>query len=224
MDCRKARYCLVASFDDPLNAEDKKELSYHLKDCRACRHEAFYYRELFAAERQMPDRAPSNQFNERLVAEIRLREARSAWPESNTRPVRRRRWSLIYVPALFAAAAALGFFAFLPGDSTTPLQPVTTQTSQPDAATPVQVGESRLLQPVYVRSAPRYVISVRGDRTQGLMFLMPRSAQPTVTTYDDPFRSTLVLPTRPLQTVRNREQERYVLPVVSQAAQRERIY
>ena len=101
---------------------------------------------------------------------------------------------------------------------------MTTQTSQPDAATPVQVGESRLLQPVYVRSAPRYVISVRGDRTGGLMFHMPRSAQPTVTTYDDPFRSTMALPTGPLQTVRNREQERYVLPVVSQAAQRERIY
>jgi anti-sigma factor RsiW len=217
MDCRKARYCLVASFDDPLTEADKKDLSYHLKDCRACRHEAFYYRELFSAEKQLPDRAPHAGFNERLVAEIRLREARSAWPESTTRPERRFRWSLVYVPALFAATAALGFFAFLPGPSPDQIQPVAVETS--DQALP------RLPEGVYAATEPRYSTSVRkGNRTQRLMFRMPGSANPSFAAHDNPFRSTLVLRTRALQTVRTREQERYVLPVVSQASQRERIY
>jgi hypothetical protein len=225
MECRKARYCLVASFDEPLNAADKKDLSYHLKDCRTCRHEAFYYRELFSAEKQMPDHAPSPQFNERLAAEIRLREARSAWPESTPEPRRRVRWSLVYVPALFAATAALGFFAFLPGQPTEQLQPVTVQTTETALDIPVTVSEPRLLEGTDVASEPRYIISVRdGNRTQNLIFQLPGSAQTSFSTHDDPFRSTLVLPTRPLQTVRTREQERYVLPVVSQASERERIY
>ena len=225
MDCRKARYCLVASFDDPLTPADKKDLSYHLKDCRTCRHEAFYYRELFSAEKQMFDHTPSDGFNERLAAEIRLREARSAWPESTPRLGRRIRWSLVYVPALFAATAAFGFFAFLPGQRAEQLQPVAVQTSESAQAVPVDVGEPLLLEGGYVESEPRYIISVReGNRTHRLIFYLPGSAQSALSSYDDPFRSTLVLPRGPLQTVRTREQERYILPVVSQASARERIY
>jgi anti-sigma factor RsiW len=113
MDCRKARYYLVTSFDGPLDPEAKRQLGYHLKDCRACRHESFYYRELFSAEQQLDLLKPSSDFNERLVAQIRLREAQAAWPRRAPQPARKRSWALYLAPGLFTAAAAIAFVFFV---------------------------------------------------------------------------------------------------------------
>jgi hypothetical protein len=216
MDCRKARYFLVASFDQPLPEADQKNLAYHLKDCRACRHEAFYYRELFSAEKQVPVRQPRADFNERLLSEIRLREARSAWPAPAPEPSRRRvRWALVYVPALFGAVAALSFFAFLPE------QPAPTESSAGIVVAqrdPSPVPQAQLDRPRYV-PLPRH----DGQSASGMMFEWPPvgNAQDAAS---DPFRALLVSQPSNPRIVRTRFQEQYVLPVVTQTVEHERIY
>lgn len=226
MVCRKARYFLVASFDQPLSEADQKELSYHLKDCRACRHESFYYRELFSAEKQVAVRQPGHDFNERLLSEIRLREARSAWP-IEAAPRRRFRWPLVYVPALFGAVAAISFFAFLPqspapDDSLPPVAVANAPSPSPDVTL-----DSALSPPIPVTAAlrPRYVLMPRHEtsRRTGMMFEWPLSDDPSAQA-GDPFLSQLVSQTARAQYVHTRPLERYVLPVVSQTIERDRIY
>lgn len=226
MDCRKARYFLVASFDEPLCEADSKDLSYHLKDCRDCRHESFYYRELFSAEKQLSVRLPATDFNDRLLSEIRLRDARAAWPVVRTRP-RTFRWSLVYVPALFGAAAAFSFFAFLPDQS------AVTSGLEAFAAQGVHANEPPLAVDPSPSAAvadalrPRYVLTPRREkaaqRLTGVIFEWPLSDE-DLARAGNPFLSQLVSQSSPMQQVRARTLERYVLPVVSQTTERDRIY
>lgn len=214
MDCRKARYFLVASFDAPLSEADQKELSYHLKDCRACRHESFYYRELFSAEKQVPVRLPASDFNERLLSEIRLREARSAWPKAA--PARRPfRWSLVYVPAVLGAAAAFAFFAYVPDPA-------------PDIALhgpSVNASES-VQPPLTIRASepvrPRYVpVYQPATGRMGMIFELPATGWDAAS--GDPFGHVMILQPSPVQRVGARIHETYVYPVVTET-ERDRIY
>lgn len=226
MDCRKARYFLVASFDAPLSEAESKDLSYHLKDCRACRHESFYYRELFSAEKQLPARLPAAEFNERLLSEIRLREARSSWP---TVEVKRRpfRWSLIYVPALFGAAAAFSFIAFLPDPPAVrpggePLATVA------ELAAPIDLtlmSDRTAVLPAGDALRPRYMLVPRREtpRFAGMIFELPALGGSYVHA-GNPFSSQFASQSASMQYVRARSLERYVLPVVSQTTERDRIY
>jgi hypothetical protein len=226
MDCRKARYFLVASFDAPLAEAESKELSYHLKDCRACRHESFYYRELFSAEKQLPARLPAADFNERLLSEIRMREARSSWPAVE---VRRRpfRWSLVYVPALFGAAAAFSFLAFLPdppavrGGGET----LATVAERPPSIDPNLMFQQEPPTPAGTAHRPRYVIMPRREspRLAGMMFEWPVESGSQLYA-GDPFSSQFASQSASMQYVRARSLERYVLPVISQTTERDKIY
>jgi hypothetical protein len=220
MECRKARYCLVASFDAPLDPATHKELSYHLKDCRKCRHEAFYYRELFAAEKQLDVLTPSDDFNDRLLAAIRLREARASWPQPESHPVRvrRRRWQLVFLPTVFAAAAVMSFFMFLPDQ---PAERLGTQVvATPAATAPAQQAPTtQLAQPRYVYGQARSTIPVHPRMAFRLH--TPSSAEPG---WEDPFATLLISSTLPVRDYRVRERTRYVLPVVSQTSSRDRIY
>lgn len=210
MDCQKARYFLVVSFDETPSDADRAELAFHLRDCRACRHESFYYRELFSAEKQIAVHHPRGDFNERLLAEVRLREARSAWPVAET--PRRFRWPLVYVPALFGAAALAGFLFFLPEQpSSTAL---TVVEPAPSVSQPIQAALER----------PRYVPSPR-IRTQSKSTMMFEWPSPNQTEASgDPFRPMLVSGGSNLRYMRPRSQEQYVLPVVTQMVERDRIY
>jgi len=211
MDCRKARYCLVVSFDETLSDDVRRDLSGHLKDCSACRHESFYYRELFSAKSQVSTRQPSGDFNERLVAEIRLREARSAWPVAV--PARRSfRWPLVYVPALFGAAAVASFLMFLP-ESPAPV---------PVAAAP---AVSTAPPVVSVAERPRYVPVLRARRTPAstVIFEWPPALGTSGYT-GDPFRTVVAPGGSNLRNVRPRSLEQYVLPVVTRTVERDRIY
>jgi hypothetical protein len=223
MECRKARYYLVASFDGPLAEDTQESLSYHLKDCRACRHEAFYYRELFAAEKQIREETPSADFNERLVAAIRMREAQAAWPQTNALPERRnrRRWQLAWAPGLFATAAVLSFVYF----SRTAPDPVPT--------TPVRVAATAPQEAEQIPASPRdFVVTVRyhygkydgqGSSRAPMLFRLPQLPAPGETA-TDPFGHLVVSEQSPLYTPRPRQRTRYVLPVVSQTSTGERIY
>lgn len=224
MDCRKARYFLVASFDASLTEAESKELSYHLKDCRACRHESFYYRELFSAEKQLPARLPALDFNERLLSEIRLRDARASWPAAM---VKRRpfRWPLVYVPALFGAVAAFSFFAFLPDPPAVSGggEPLVSRSEQ--APDPAQIPEGTV--PLQARDGlrPRYVPTPRREspRLAGMIFELPALGGSYVHP-GNPFSSQLTTRSASMQYVRARSLEHYVLPVVSQTTERDRIY
>jgi hypothetical protein len=214
MDCRKARYYLVVSFDETLSADVARELSGHLKDCGACRHESFYYRELFSAEKQVSVRQPKADFNERLVAEIRLREAQSAWPEATPAPARRSfRWPLVYVPALFGAAAIASFLMFLPE----------TPAPVPVAAAPAVSPAPPVVTTVAER--PRYVPVLRARRSPAstVIFEWPPAVGSSGNS-GDPFRNVLASGGSNLRNVRPRSLEQYVLPVVTQTVERDRIY
>ena len=213
MDCRKARYYLVVSFDETLSDDVRRDLSGHLKDCGACRHESFYYRELFSAEKQVSVRQPRGDFNERLVAEIRLREARSAWPEAAPVTARRSfRWPLVYVPALFGAAAIASFLMFLP---------------EPPAPVPVAAAPAVSAAPpvVTVAERPRYVPVLRARRSPAstVIFEWPPAVGTSGNT-GDPFRMVVDAGGSNLRNVRPRSLEQYVLPVVTQTVERDRIY
>lgn len=213
MDCRKARYYLVVSFDETLSDDVRRDLSGHLKDCGACRHESFYYRELFSAEKQVSVRQPGSNFNERLVAEIRLREARSAWPEAEKARARPAfRWPLVYVPALFGAAAIASFLMFLP-ESPAPV---------PVAAAPAVSAAPPV---VTVAERPRYVPVLRARRSPAstVIFEWPPAAGTSGYT-GDPFRTVMSSGGSNLRNVRPRSLEQYVLPVVTQTVERDRIY
>ena len=229
MDCRKARYFLVASFDAPLDEESRTSLSYHLKDCRACRHEAFYYRELFSAKEQLKDVNPREDFNERLLAEIRMREAKAAWPQPRSiveRP--RRRWGLVLAPAVFATAAAIGFVLSRP-TTEDPARVQANQRAQAEATGLTRVEDNagpavQAVTPVMVR--PRYanraLQSGRGMRaTLWFRFPAPSASAQQVS---DPFGAMVTSTRSPAWIMQPREQTRYVLPVVDQAGTRERIY
>lgn len=211
MDCRKARYCLVVSFDETLSDEDRRDLSYHLKDCRACRHESFYYRELFSAEKQMSVRQPGAHFNERLVAEIRLREARSAWPVT-AEPRRSFRWPLVYVPALFGAAAIVSFLMFLP--------------EQPAPVPVAEVPSVSATPPIAaVAERPRYVPVPRTRRAPASTVIFEWPPAVNSSGYaGDPFRTVVASGGSTIRTVRPRSLEQYVLPVVTQTVEHDRIY
>ena len=215
MDCRKARYFLVASFDAPLSEADQKELTYHLKDCRDCRHESFYYRELFSAEKQVPVRLPASDFNERLLSEIRLREARSAWPKAA--PARKPlRWSLVYVPAVLGAAAAFTFFAYVPHPATDVAlqEPLATTSQSLQLPAVTQVSE-----PVRPRYVPVYQPAT--NRRMGMIFELPATGWGGAS--GDPFGHVIILQPSPVQHVGARTHETYVYPVVTEA-ERDRIY
>ena len=227
MDCRKARYFLVASFDAPLDEESRTSLSYHLKDCRVCRHEAFYYRELFSAKEQLKDLNPREDFNERLFAEIRVREAKAAWPQPVVeRP--RRRWGLVLAPAVFAAAAAIGFVLSRP-TTEEPAGLQAYQRTQVEATRLTRVEDHtgpavQAVTPVSLR--PRYanraLQSGHGTRPTLLFrFPAPSTSLQHVT---DPFGAMVTSSRPPAWIMQPREQTRYVLPVVDQAGTRERIY
>jgi hypothetical protein len=213
MDCRKARYFLVVSFDETLPEQSQTELAHHLRGCRACRHESFYYRELFSAERQVPVRLPRENFNERLIAEIRLREARSAWPVET--PRRSFRWPLVYVPALFGAAAIAGFLFFLPEQPAPSPVMIATTASAPASVGQVTADPHR----------PRYVLVPRAARTPSatLLYEWPSDGRPTGAAVD-PFRRVLASEGSYLRNRRPRFSEQYVLPVVTQTVERDRIY
>ena len=223
MECRKARYYLVASFDGPLSPEVQQSLKYHLKDCRACRHEAFYYRELFAAEKQLQEEAPAADFNERLMSSIRMREAQAAWPTAVAKPGRgwRRRRQLLWAPALFATAAVLSFMLFLP-DAPDPVQKAS---DEPAATVPVR-AENMPASPGDIVVTVRYRYGTYDDShgtTSPLLFRLPQP--PGLNESDlDPFGRLVVAEQSPRYTQRPRQRTRYVLPVVSQTATGERIY
>lgn len=217
MDCRKARYYLVTSFDEPLDAETRKELSYHLKDCRRCRHEAFYYRELISAKENAPEPVLRGDFNERLIASIRLREAQASWPQ--TRIAARRRWQWLAAPALFATAAAAAFLLFR-AESAPDLQPIakTDEATVPEAA---QLDKEPLARPKYIYGGPL--------PRPGESEAWGRQAPVQTVAFDHPFtRQMMDEMTRQRQSslvaYRVRELTRYVLPVVSNDSVSERIY
>jgi hypothetical protein len=227
MDCRKARYYLVTSFDGALDAETQKELGYHLKDCRACRHESFYYRELFSAERQLEELRPSSDFNEKLIARIRLHEAQSSWPHRAVSPPQpKRRYGLALVPTLFAAAAALTFIFFLP--STPDRNPeIAQQTAEPVAASnrPVQrdlltTGESK--------SAPRYsyragaAMNMRAP--EGMFKIQVAGNEVSEDAFAHQIEEALRSYYGSLPAYRLQERTNYVLPVLHHASSQERIY
>jgi hypothetical protein len=217
MDCRKARYYLVTSFDEPLDAETRQELSYHLKDCRRCRHEAFFYRELISAKEHAPEPALPGDFNERLIASIRLRDAQASWPKARMAP--RRRWQWAAVPALFATSAAAAFFVF---------RTETIPTSRPLAgADDAVVADVVPLQTREPMAQPKYIyggILPRPGESEARGAQIPVQA----TVYDHPFARQIDELTRNRQSSlvasRVREQTRYVLPVVSNDSVYERIY
>lgn len=226
MDCRKARYFLVVSFDGDLKEEERTTLSYHLKDCKKCRHEAFYYRELFSAKESLAPLIPSADFNERLMASIRLREAQAGWPaQPQTRRISRR-WRLALVPPVFVAAAAAAFLIFTIGARDTAETPDLAVTT-PNSATEV-VPEATPL-PEYVASSvsPRYKffrapVETRGARTYRI--IDPSGANTMLPEHEfiDQLEQLVGLYQDAPLTARQRTQ--YVLPVVDNAQPKERIY
>jgi hypothetical protein len=216
MDCRKARYCLVTSFDEALDAETRKELSYHLKDCKRCRHEAFYYRELLSAKETAPEPVLRADFNDRLIASIRLREAQAAWPEAPRTP--RRRWQWIAAPALFATAAAAAFILFRaePERGIQPIAKIEETAAEDVSPTPTET----ITRPKYIYGG---ILPRPGD-PESRIERIPVDA----TLLDHPFaRQMDELMHRRQSTLvaqRVREQTRYVLPVVSNDSVSERIY
>jgi anti-sigma factor RsiW len=227
MDCRKARYFLVTSFDGALDAETQKELGYHLKDCRACRHESFYYRELFSAERQLEEIRPSSDFNEKVIAHIRLREAQAAWPRrAETSSSRRRRFGLVLIPALFAAAAALTFMAVLPS------APDTNREVAQRGTEPVQVQDRALPDgPAVAAEAvpgPRYALGtgvpVRMRAPEGMIKIQVAGTDLPEDAFARQIDEALRSYYRSLPTYRSLERTNYVLPVLDHARSQERIY
>lgn len=225
MDCRKARYFLIASFDGELDGDTRKALSYHLKDCKKCRHEAFYYRELFSAKENLPELAPSTEFNEKLVATIRLREAQAAWPKPADSKRRARKWQFALVPPVFVAAAAAAFLIFTSG-------PVSDQNQTPAevASNAAQPAES--VAPAATHTGidtPRYnpYGSIQFVQTQPAV-IIPRTSRPAL--LDHPFASQLEqlvtsqLQQDPLAAYRARQRTLYVLPKVTNAKPKEQIY
>lgn len=223
MDCRKARYCLVASFDSPLAEADQKDLKYHLKDCRACRHEAFYYRELFVAETQLEEYKVSDDFNDRLISRIRLNEARANWPEPHrsARPSRSRYWQRVVAPGLFAAAAVASFVFFLPEDAQISDHAPPVTASAPEATRSVSPATLPAM-----ATKPRYqyglINPVTLRHTESLFRLSPYalSNRPS----SDPFRQLVGAQKYSRLAYRARERTRYLLPVVTPTSARERIY
>lgn len=227
MDCRKARYCLVTSFDGELDAETKKELGYHLKDCRACRHESFYYRELFSAERHLEAFQPSPDFNEKVIASIRLREAQAAWPSRTPSSSRsRRRFRLVLIPALFAAAAALTFMAVLP-PSSEPNRPLA-QHDLESAQGQDRVTAEASTAPAGTLPSPRYAFGAGlpvGMRAPEEMIKIQVAgddlpADAFARQIDEALRSYY----HSLPTYRSLERTNYVLPILHHASSQERIY
>jgi hypothetical protein len=224
MDCRKARYCLVASFDAPLAEAEQKDLTYHLKDCRACRHEAFYYRELFAAEKQLETHTVTDGFNERLISKIRMHEATANWPESQraSKSSGRPRWQLVVAPALFAAAAAASFVFFLPEDAQQPHTAPPVAAVTPEMASPA--AQNAALNDVAILPRYRYGRATPATSlgTPSLFRLSPTtlSASPSI----DPFGQLVGSTPFSSSAYRARQRTRYLLPVVTQADSRERIY
>lgn len=223
MDCRKARYCLVASFDAPLAEADQKNLKYHLKDCRACRHEAFYYRELFAAEKQLEEYSVSDGFNERLISKIRMNEAKAHWPERHTSAGQSEgpRWQRVVAPVLFAAAAVFSFVFFMPDD-------VQKFDAAPEVTAPAMEPVPSVAQATRPRMAaePRYryglINPVGTSSPQSLFRLSPSSLSNRRSS--DPFRQLVDSRQFSSSDYRARLRTRYLLPVVTSATVRERIY
>lgn len=223
MDCRKARYCLVVSFDSPLDKADQKDLTYHLKDCRACRHEAFYYRELFVAEKQLEEYKVSDGFNERLISRIRMHEAKAHWPERHKSAGRspKPRWQRVVAPALFAAAAVFSFVFFLPDD-------VTKFDAALEVAAPAMEPLPSVTGATLPRKAaePRYryglINPVPTSGPQSLFRLSPSSFSDAQSS--DPFKQLVSSRQFSSSDYRARLRTRYLLPVVTSAIVRERIY
>jgi hypothetical protein len=227
MECRKARYFLVTSFDGELDAETRKALGYHLKDCRACRHESFYYRELFSAERQMEDVQPSADFNEKVLARIRLREAQAAWPKRAASPrASRRRLGLVLVPSFFAAAAALTFMILLPSE---PRQ--SADLSEKDAAptgiqSREQPGVFEIQSPT--TSTPKYAYGAafpgRLRAPESMIQIQPAGNELPEDAFARQIDMALQSYYGSLPTYRSQERTNYVLPVLHHASSQERIY
>jgi hypothetical protein len=228
MDCREARYFLVISFDGALDAETQKELGYHLKDCRACRHESFYYRELFSAERRLEVLRPSSDFNEKLITRIRLREAQASWPRRvDARPHTARRIGLVLVPSMFAAAAALTFMFFLP-----PASQRTPEVAQHDAAPAPALDRAELNDPAAAGAQagliPRYAygatVPVRMQVPQGMFKIQVVGDGTPENAFARQISEALRSYYQSLPTYRSQERTNYVLPVLHQASSEERIY
>lgn len=229
MDCRKARYFLIASFDGELDGDTRKSLSYHLKDCKKCRHEAFYYRELFSAKENLTELAPANDFNEKLVATIRLREAQAAWPKAAPSRKRSRKWQIALVPPVFVVAAAAAFMIF----ST---QTATDQANQPVDLAEQTVSTTQTTTPVPPdvtptgAESPRYIVYGTPQLVHSQPSVIIRQNTPRSVLLDHPFASQLEqlvnnqLQQDPLAAYRARQRTLYVLPVVNNAKPKEQIY
>jgi hypothetical protein len=231
MECRKARYYLVASFDGTLDPEVKKQLGYHLKDCRACRHESFYYRELFSAERQLEELQPGADFNAKLVARIRLREAQAAWPERAPHGARSRRSVWVLAPGLFAAAAALAFvFLIGPAEPEHAAQtPGTVDRALPAAqgTSTASVASTDGIIDAIPRYAPGWSATARPRGTEEIFRVQYSEA--TDASMDDafarPFEEALRSEfARSLPSYRSQERMNYVLPVLHHGDSQEHIY
>ena len=227
MDCRKARYFLIASFDGELDSDTKKSLSYHLKDCKKCRHEAFYYRELFSAKENLTELEPAADFNEKLVATIRLRDAQAQWPQPEPTRTRARKWQFALVPPVFAAAAVAAFMVFsaetgvqndqVPG-GLAERSPQTNTATAPVEPAPVPASTE----------APRYNVYGSPQLVQSQPSAMIRNSARSAL-QDHPFASQMerlvgASQQDPLAAYRTRQRTRYVLPVVNNANVKERIY
>jgi len=227
MDCRKARYFLVTSFDGALDAETQKDLGYHLKDCRACRHESFYYRELFSAERRLEELRPSSDFNEKLIARIRLREAQASWPRRvDARPHTARRFGFVLVPSMFAAAAVLTFIFFMPSANQR-----TPDLAQQDAAPAPgldRAEQNDLVAEAQAGLVPRYAygatVPVRMQVPQSMFKIQVVGDDTPEDAFARQISEALRSYYQSLPTYRSQERTNYVLPVLHHASSEERIY